>query len=294
MLLTCNVMSRMRGQQKRTLQKYLGYGQLAQEQQLPLRSGSRMLPLSTYLGLLAAGLLQTEVHGCMLGASTAVDTSAGGHATKLKKFLQKSIVCSHAWHHAKLAGGIQKRLVCHGVRTPAGSAPLQHAHGRHWRLSQAAMRGGPGILPPGRCTSAPGHYGMGTARTSLWFCEIQCGWITCLQHLQASAGSSKGLTCPGAGSAATCALAWLLGRWRGPRQRGLRFTRVAARALLPSGLLSRSCRLACLIRLLRLLLLIRACRAGAAAGDVAAERREILQKAWRLWAQRAGIAAAVA
>lgn len=47
--------------------------------------------------------------------------------------------------------------------------------------------------------------------------------------------------------------------------RGLRPTGVAAKALLPPGLLSRSGRLACLIWLLRLLLLTRGCRAGAAA-----------------------------
>ena len=115
-----------------------------------------------------------------------------------------------------------------------------------------------------------------------------------MQHLRASAGSPISLTCLAAGFTATRALAWLLGRWRGSRLRGFRFTRVAARALLPSGLLSRSRRLACLIWLLRLLLLIRACHAGAAAEDVAAERCERLRKVRRLGAQRAGVAAAIA
>ena len=191
-----------------------------------------------------------------------------------------SLVCSHAWHHAALQ--VAYRSASPGTaRTAVSCASLQRAKweavvhsGKARQPRESAARGG-----------AQAHLGI-----TVWtqpkphHCPVDSNvaeYCACSTCMQARAVPKPPPAPIATGPSPPYMVAWLLCRWRGSRPRGLLSTRVPAKVLLPSRLLSRSRCPACLIRLLRLR---RRCRC---------KRRERLPEVRRLGAQRAGAAAAI-
>ena len=268
--LSCIAMSSTRRRQKHTPQLLWHRAVCAAEAAAPPISQSHAAAECASSGPLAAGQLQTGLHCCVLGASTAVDTSAGGHAAEPRKFLHRSVKCSHAWHHAGLAG--VRRRACWRSASPAAG----------WRVLVACKPGGTDSCPERRRKAAP---------------NICCRQRLAQQHLRHSAWNSQNFTvvlrdpmrpavpackrrqpqsphlpCGGFTAHmpllphAACMAAWLLRRWRGLRLRGLRLPGWPPRPCCPQGCSAAPAALRAQS----------GCCAGAAVGDVAAERREWL------------------
>ena len=136
--LNCIAMSSTRMQQKHTLQLLVAAGGTCSSSSCP----PTRQPHAAAEGVFQAHWLQTcsrqsPITACWM--RPRLSTSADKYAAKLRKSLQGSVVCSHAWHHAGLAG-VQRRA-CWRSASPATG----------WRLLAARKKGGVGSCPKRQC-----------------------------------------------------------------------------------------------------------------------------------------------